>query len=660
MGLRRQSGFVLLLIVLVMVGIGGAVLLMTLGAAGVSSARVVAVQASNSDRLRLARASLIGYAIGQFNGGARPGILPVPDTLKNANYDGNADANSCLDGSLPNGLPALSAGATNSPNLRCLGRLPWKTLGMEVEGVDEIDPIGRVPWYAVSENLADLTSLCMTVLNPGTAAGSTASFVCNTTTGPAWPWLKVCDESGRLVSDRVAVVLIMPGGPIATTGRIQSRSGAPRPQIREYLDAIPTPAGWGALAPSQRCSAYDNAGLTGEFVSAPLSASFNDQLIYITIDELMAEIEKRVATQVRESFISYKATYGSYPWLAPIVNPAVAIDATIAVPSTTAGLVPFYTSSSLTGQKFKTELAWNIVTSSGSDTIASGSTSPTFLCLGGALQCRLRSVGYGSIPGTVTSANFAALKNSSVATPSISCQRSTDNRLDCDSYSDLLTTPVSYYVQWRICCGSGGYTNLAAPYSGTQTRTVTISVTGFNTSGTVTITPATSTNPVRRGFTTASMSSFGLLGAADQWAPDSTGSFPFDIWTGSVPTGSGSSTTTGAVSVSNIRVYPDLPTWYFTERWYEYLYAAISPDVAPPSAVPCAANCLIAGSRGNVDFVTISSGSPLAGQVRYSGSPSAADFLEAPNVTGAITKAFAAPNQARTSSYADSVVTFPR
>ena len=652
---RPQSGFVLLLIMLVMVGIGGAILFTTIGAAGVSGARVTAVQGSNSDRLRMTREAVLGYAIGRFGGpGSRPGRLPVPDTLRNSNYDGTADLGSCLDGSKPGGLPALT---TATSNLRCVGRLPWKTLGIDIGAGDEIDATGEVPWYAVSENLADM-STCMTYLNPGTAAGSATAFACNTA-GPAWPWLKVCDESGRLISDRVAVVLIMPGGPVVTANRTQSRSGSPRPQIGQYLDAIPTPAGWASLAPNQRCSAYDNAGLTGEFVSAPMNASFNDQLIYITIDELMADIENRVATQVREAFIRYKSSYGTYPWLALIGNPSVAVDATIAAPTTAAGFVPFYTNTSLSGQKFKTELAWSIV--GGSDTIGSGVAPASFLCFGGLFQCRIRQAGYGAITGTVTAANFTTLKNSAVTTPSISCSRSTDKRLNCDDYTYTTTTPVSYYVQLRLCCGSGTYLNSGGPYAGTQTRTVTISTgAGFSTTGNATVVAASSTDLVRRGFTTASGSLLGLLGAGDRWTPNSTASPPFDLWTGSAQTGTATSDGNGTVSVSNIRVYPDLPIWYFTEKWYEYMYAAISPDVAPPNTAPCSANCFTAGSRGNIDFVTISSGSPLPGQVRYSGSPSGADFLEAPNATGAATKSFAASNQKRTSAYADSVVTFPR
>ena len=655
---RQQSGFVLLLIVLIMIGVGGAIVLTTLGTAALSSERALVVQSSNSDRLREARAALIGYAIGRVGSSSRPGMLPVPDTLNNSNYDGTADTFSCLDGSAPNGQPALVNAATSSANLRCLGRLPWKTLGMQVDSADEIDPTGRMPWYAVSENLANLV-FCMQVLNPSTAAGATTSFACNAL-GPAWPWLKVCDETGRVVSDRVAVVLIMPGAPITTQGRIQSRSGSPRPQPSQYLDAIPTPPGWASLSATQRCTAYDNAGLTGEFVSAPLSANFNDQLIYITIDELMAELESRVATQVREAFVTYRAAYGSYPWMAPVSNLSTGVDATIAVPPNSSGLVPFYTPSA-SGQKFKTELAWSIP--GGSDTIASGSTSPVFTCFGGVLQCRLRQAGYTAIPGTLTASNFTALKTASVSTPSVSCLRNDDKTLFCDDYSYVAsTTLVSYYVQWRFCCGSGTYANLGGPYSGTQSRTVVFSTaTGLSASGAASYTAANATDPVRRGFSTSTgFALFGTLAATDYWSPDSAGTPPFDMSTPAI-TGSGSTGGTGKVTVSKIRVYPDLPQWYYTEKWYEYIYAALSTDVTPTGGLAnCASNCLTAGNRSGVDFVTISTGAALAGQMRYSGTPGVSAFLEPPNDAWATTKTFAAPNQTITGTYADSVITFPR
>src|SRR5258706_9260549 len=141
---RRQAGFVLLLIVLVMVGIGGAVLLVTLAASGASTERAIAVQASNSDLLRMARESVLGYAIGRFGGASSPPGQPtVPDTLRNSNYDGNADTGSCLDSSKVNGGPPLLTSATG--NLRCLGRLPWKTLGIEVAAAGGVQISSTAP-----------------------------------------------------------------------------------------------------------------------------------------------------------------------------------------------------------------------------------------------------------------------------------------------------------------------------------------------------------------------------------------------------------------------------------------------------------------------------------------------------------------------------------
>src|SRR5258706_7874377 len=168
---RRQAGFVLLLIVLVMVGIGGAVLLVTLAASGASTERAIAVQASNSDLLRMARESVLGYAIGRFGGAnSRPGQLPVPDTLRNSNYDGNADTGSCLDSSKVNGGPPMLTSATG--NLRCLGRLPWKTLGIEVAGAGGIDILPPRALVGVRENPPPISN-SITYFNPRPAAGAT-------------------------------------------------------------------------------------------------------------------------------------------------------------------------------------------------------------------------------------------------------------------------------------------------------------------------------------------------------------------------------------------------------------------------------------------------------------------------------------------------------
>jgi hypothetical protein len=194
---RGVAGFLILLMLLL---IGGAVLFAGLGTnSGVE--RKLALGESADMRLISARDALIGYAIGNIaDASGRPGQFPAPDSLGDNNYDGNANNGSCLDSaSAPDGLPALTV---DSANYRCIGKLPWKTLGLSIDGVDEFDASGLVPWYAVSANLSANNS-CLTYLNPQTLMSTPAGYSCPSNAAPPFPWLKVCDQSGQLLSDRV-------------------------------------------------------------------------------------------------------------------------------------------------------------------------------------------------------------------------------------------------------------------------------------------------------------------------------------------------------------------------------------------------------------------------------------------------------------------------
>ena len=701
---RRQQGIILLLIVLSLMAVAGVVFLGALGQG--AGERALAQSVDGSRILAVARQTLIGYAVGNLSAsGARPGQMPLPDTLNNGNYDGSTETASCLDSTAANGMPALSGVAAQVSNLRCLGRLPWKTLGLSIDGASERDLLGVVPWYAVSQNLADPNpaAACMSVLNPATAAGSTATFSCGVTTGPAWPWLKVCDNTGRLLSDRVAMVLILPGEAIATTGRTQARSittTGSNPQgygnPADFLDAIATPAGWAALPVAQRCATFDNAGLTGEFIAAEKTSVMNDQLVYVTIDELMVELEKRVALEVREALVTARANDSSYPWLAPVAVPTLATTVspdTITTYSsqlaTRAGFVPFhdYTNSN---HRFLTELSWNIggPTTGDIGTFTGNLTSAEtqFNCGGGvaaACTCRARlATTAAAIPRTLTDPEFLAIKagTPNVLTPAVSCQRSTsasssvrNNSLTCDAYTITTTTPVTYAIQRRNnivsgaptgnCVTTGARINIGN-YSGVLTRRITINFTVF--SGTATTQAGTSSTHARRSITNSSVATnTPMIDVTDRWIPDALGSIPFDqfsaTWPSGLLTGAGQTAQTTSVTVSNIRKYPDMPAWYSSQKWNEFIYATMSADVSPTTgSAACGANCLASGAKNNTDLVVISIGAALASQTRYSGSPSASDFLEAPNATGSSTGTFASSTTNRSATYQDTVVTLPR
>ena len=697
---RSQSGVILLLIVLGILGLGAGMLLLTINTANTERSQRKLV--SGSQALIAGKQALIGHAIGSLTGsGARPGWLPLPDTLANTNYDGKADATSCLNGAATNGMPALSGVGAQVAALRCLGRLPWNDLGLSIDGASEQDPLGMVPWYAVSPNLADPNAgsgQCMTVLNPTTvAAAAPGTFTCGTTTSPAWPWLKVCDNTGRILSDRVAAVLILPGEAITTTGRTQLRTNAATGANpngygfpADFLDAVPTPAGWAALPVAQRCTTFDNAALGGEFIIGDISNSFNDQLVYITIDELMIEAEKRVALEVSEALQVVKSNTASYPWMSPVAIPTLTSTSYLGQAGTNTGLVPFhdYTNNA---NRFNTELSWNIGgiatdhTGTFTGNLTTGETQ--FDCGGGVnavCSCRMRiATTATAIPRTLTAAPFEAILagTPSITTPTASCQRSTsasqtvrDNTLTCDVPLTVTvsTTPVTYAVQRRDnivsgfptgnCTTTGTRVNIGN-FAGVRTRTISITLANFT--GAASFQAGTASTHARRTITNANVNSGSILQVTDRWVPDTLGTIPFDQFATTFPTGmttgSGTTAATTSVTISNIRLYPDFPNWYASQKWNEFLYSMFSPDIRPAGAgSACSTNCLTAGTRTNIDSVTISTGATITGQIRYSGTPTAASFLESANATGSTTRTFSSSTQPRTSTYADSVVTHPR
>ena len=297
---NKQSGAALILFALVLVLGATAFLISQLDGTGVKIER----DKNNALILAKAKTALIGYAIGVIGSGQRPGDLIRPDSLSTsetpANYDGTADSG-CLDASKPNGLPLINS---SNVNWRCLGRLPWKDLGMSINAPSENDPNGVMPWYAVSANLVDPT--CLAVLNSNTLnlTFNPGPLDCSGATLP-YPWLTVHDGSGNAVSNRVAAVIFIPGAARGAQARPNSPSLA---AANQYLDTLVVPAG--CAAPCVPGS-YNNAGMNNDFIFAseniPLAATnnFNDQLVYITIDELMAATEKRAAQEATSQLRSY-------------------------------------------------------------------------------------------------------------------------------------------------------------------------------------------------------------------------------------------------------------------------------------------------------------------------------------------------------------------
>lgn len=291
---RKQHGIALLIMVTVL-ALGVSWFAVTRLAA--SANFTAAVRARNAEILGQAKTALIGYAAQRAarSGENNPGRLPCPEAPGNA------------------GGPNEGVAAGNC-TLPALGRLPWRTLGLN----KLVDASAEPLWYVVSAGWA--------LVPPGTA---TLTINSNTL--------------GQLTVDgepNGAVALIVAPGPAfsvqAAAGcaaRVQSRSALP-PDFRDYLEC-------------------DNATSPADanFVTAGPPGSFNDQVLRVTAADLLPAIEAAIAHRIeREIVPQLKSVYASAAWGLSATNPLFAYAAPFSDPATSnyqgtagtfRGLLPF-------------------------------------------------------------------------------------------------------------------------------------------------------------------------------------------------------------------------------------------------------------------------------------------------------------------------------
>ncbi len=217
-----------------------------------------------------AKAALIGWSIARGSTvNARPGELPCPDNdaPATAGY-GNEDA-SCVSGKI--------------------GRLPWKTLG-----VDEIkDGYGEPLWYAIDGAFRKRVSNNQPI-NSDTRATMQ---------------VYAADGVTKITTDgnEAAFIVFSVGPPINGEGRSSAN--------------IALCASTGTNILENRCSSNylettngkNNAMNSGPYIAGNKSDTFNDQLIYVTASELMVDIEKRVGKEAQSLLQDYKNVHGYYP-----------------------------------------------------------------------------------------------------------------------------------------------------------------------------------------------------------------------------------------------------------------------------------------------------------------------------------------------------------
>lgn len=236
-----------------------------------------------------AKEALIGWAVSYD----KPGQLPWPDRREvtpPSNYDGQSDCSN-VNFNLVNSL-----GESNF-----LGQIPRidSTAPCQIySGVGHFtDGSGNNLWYAVSRNLVrNYAASSDPIINPSLAASS------------PYPWLSVLNAAGQVVSNRVAVVIIAPGPPLAGQNR---NTSAPPPSA--FLDSLTIGA-----------DTYSNSDYDGdghEFImggDVTLNNTFNDRLVFITIDELIHAVEKRAANEISRALLNYQTANGYFPYAAPL------------------------------------------------------------------------------------------------------------------------------------------------------------------------------------------------------------------------------------------------------------------------------------------------------------------------------------------------------
>ena len=314
-GTRRGQGGAVLLATLALTFVAGAgVLLARFDDAATVRAREAAATAR---ALAHARRALLGWSVaaGLARSGEShaPGLLPFPDRNTDPyGYDGEADC--------------VTSGLSDRHLIGRLARIgeaspcPDRALGVELR-----DGSGEPLWYAVSRNLVN---------HRGGGASDPPINSGLLDAPPAYPWLRLIDANGNIVtaSDggplEIAAVVIAPGPPLPG----QTRTGlAPGPA--HYLDSVTVNGVTYDNADSDGCrdavagaSAHtDCPGRAGEeFILHPDSRdtaaeadSFNDRIAWITVEEVLRAAEARALGEMAVVLERYRSRHGAYPWLAP-------------------------------------------------------------------------------------------------------------------------------------------------------------------------------------------------------------------------------------------------------------------------------------------------------------------------------------------------------
>jgi len=238
----QRGAVLIIMLVILIIGIA-AFLVNSLSSSKVRNAR----QGNSVSALAQAKDALIGFAItyGDTHSGQLYGYLPCPD-MNGSNGEGSSPLGSC-----------------GAQDASVAGRLPWRTLGLPALR----DGDGECLWYAVSGSYKD---------NQKTAG------MMNWDTDGQFQGYST-DGSQLTNPNEVVAVVIAPGA----TQPGQDRSGTTAPvcggnyTVTNYLDNV-------ALH-----GINNTAIATGKFIQGTSSGTVNDQMVFITRQDIWNAFQKR-------------------------------------------------------------------------------------------------------------------------------------------------------------------------------------------------------------------------------------------------------------------------------------------------------------------------------------------------------------------------------
>lgn len=324
---RRERGFAIPL-VMALVAVGSAWLVVS--AANDAASRTAADRARNAAVMKQAKEALVAWIASKAiqAGENNPGRLPCPEPVA---YAANA---ACEGIAGPGVCQAISA-----PTCSTVGRLPWRTLGLE----KLTDADGEPLWYAVSPGWSLTNGSSVLTIN----SGSQGQLIVDGSPNAA---VALIIAPGRAMNAQAAA---------GCTARNQARNPA-APDLRDYLEC-------------------DNATSPADasFVSNGPASSFNDQVLRVTVADVMPALEAAIAARIERdiapamekvystaesgvgSWYGWSANYPHYPFAAPFGDPNSSNYRGSASPATYQGLLPMATTAANPGF-----VAWNPSSSS--------------------------------------------------------------------------------------------------------------------------------------------------------------------------------------------------------------------------------------------------------------------------------------------------------